>query len=584
MTENQNLPGLLGTPPPPLPTRPIKLPIATETTLANGLVVVVVEDHRLPLVSYRLALRIGDAHDPRELPGLMDMLTGLITEGTEKRTSREIADEVARLGATLQAGASSDYTTVAASSLATFSDEILELMADVALRPVFPQNEVELAKQNTKESLKQQRAQPSFLASEMVARVMFGDHPYSVTAPTPESIDATTREHLVEFHKSTFMANNAVFVVAGDVQRETILARIEELFGDWKAGTVVGDDDFPPPPDRTGTSAYVVDRPGSAQANIVISNAGITRTSPDYFPMLVMHTILGANASSRLFMNLREDKGYTYGAYSSLDSRRTAGTFRATAEVRTPVTGDSLKEFFYELNRIRDEPVSEKEISDAKAYLTGVFPIRLETQEGLIDQLVQIKMFELPDNYLDIYRNKIQEVTIEEVQEVARKHVRPDEAAIVIVGDGSQLEEQVKPYAEQIEFYNTAGKRKNVKPAASADSPEAVSALTGDWLLEIDTPFGQSIPATLRVTHSESGFSGKVESEMGDGELVSATFDGESFVGAISFDVAGHKMSAQIAGEISNEQIEGSISLENSPDLSFTGKKTSLADAQQALA
>jgi zinc protease len=569
MTENQNL---ATAPPPPLPTRPIKLPTTYETTLPNGLVVVVVEDKRLPLVSYRLAFRTGDAHDPRELPGLMDMLTGLLTEGTETRNSRELADEVARLGATLQAGASSDYTTVAASSLATFSDEILELMADVALRPVFPQNEVELTKQNTKESLKQQRAQPSFLASEMVARVMFGEHPYSVTAPTPESIDATTRERLIEFHKSTFVPNNAVFVVAGDVQREEILERIESLFGEWAAGPLYGDD-FPSPPPRSSCSAYVVDRPGSAQANIVISNSGIRRTSPDYFPMLVMHTILGANASSRLFMNLREEKGYTYGAYSSLDARRTAGTFRASAEVRTPVTGDSLKEFFYELNRIRNEPVSEKEIADAKSYLTGVFPIRLETQEGLIDQLVQIKMFELSDNYLEIYRNKIQEVTIEQVQAVAKKYVKPGEAAIVIVGDGSQLKEQIKPYAEDIEFYNTAGKRKNIEKAAAAVSGDIAAALVGDWSLQIDTPFGQNIPAKLTISHDESGFSGKVESEMGDGELVSATFDGESFVGAISFDVAGHKMEAQIAGEVAKEQMEGTLSLENAPELSFTGTK-----------
>src|SRR6267142_3073936 len=231
MTENQNF---LKTPPEPLPTRPIKLPTAYETTLANGLRVVVVEDSRLPLISYRLALRTGDAHNPSEFPGLMDMLTGLLTEGTESRTSREIADEVARLGATLQAGASSDYTTVAASSLATFSDEILELMADVALRPVFPSNEVELAKQNTKESLKQQRAQPSFLASEMVARVMFGQHPYHVTSPTPEAIDATTRERLVEFHRSMFVPNNAVPFVAGDVERETILRQVEGLFGNWQ--------------------------------------------------------------------------------------------------------------------------------------------------------------------------------------------------------------------------------------------------------------------------------------------------------------------------------------------------------------
>src|SRR5204863_2939840 len=212
---------------------------------------------------------------------------------------------------------------------------------------------------------------------------------------------------------------------------------------DW-ASRDLPDLKFPPPPNREARVAYLIDRPGSAQSNIVIANRGITRTSPDYFPMLVMHTVLGANASSRLFMNLREEKGYTYGAYSSLDARRTAGTFRATAEVRTPVVGDSLKEFFYELNRICNEPVSEKEIADAKSYLTGVFPIRLETQEGLVDQLVQIKMFDLPENYLEIYRNRIQGITISQVQEVARKYVRPAEAAIVIVGDGAQLADQVK--------------------------------------------------------------------------------------------------------------------------------------------
>src|ERR1700730_1191813 len=515
MTENQNL---LTTSPEPLPTRPIKLPTAYETTLANGLGVVIVEDQRLPLISYRLAFRTGDAHSPRELPGLMDMLTGLLPEGSEAGTSREIADEVARLGATLQAGASSDYTTVAASSLATFSDEILELMADVALRPVFPPNEVELAKQNTKESLKQQRAQPSFLASEMVARVMFGEHPYSVTAPTPKSIDATTRERLVEYHQSKFVANNAVFVVVGDVQRDSILQRIETLFADWQPGTLSGDE-FPAPPQRSACFAYVVDRPGSAQANIVIANPGITRTSPDYFPMLVMHTILGANASSRLFMNLREEKGYTYGAYSSLDARRTAGTFRASAKVRPPVTSDSLREFFHELERIRTEPVAEKEITDAKSYLTGVFPIRLETQEGLIDQLVQIRMLGLPDDYLHTYRDQVQAVTIDQIQNVARKYVRPEEAAIVIVGDGAQVIEQLKPYAEAIEIYNTAGKRKEiplVNYSSASGSKTGAVGLAGTWALEIQTPFGQNIPATLRLEQETNGFRGKVESEMGE--------------------------------------------------------------------
>jgi zinc protease len=564
-------PDFLKQQPAPLPARPIKLPTAFETILPNGLAVIVVEDSRLPLISYRLAFRTGDAHDPPQLPGLMDMLTGLLTEGTESRTSREIADEVARLGATLQAGANSDYTTVAASSLTTFGEQVLELLADVALRPVFPPGEVELTKQNTKESLKQQRAQPSFLAGETVARVMFGDHPYHVTAPTPESVDATTRERLVEFHRSMFVPNNAVLFVAGDVQQNSVLQQVENLFGGWQPGNVVGDD-FPAPPARTSRVAYIVDRPGSAQANIVISNAGITRTNDDYFPLLLMHTVLGANASSRLFMNLREEKGYTYGAYSSLDARRTAGTFRATAEVRTPVTGDSLREFFYELNRIRNEPVSDKEIADAKSYLTGVFPLRLETQEGLVDQLLQIKMFGLPQDYLETYRGQIQEVTTEQVQEVARKYVRPDEAAIIIVGDGAQLLEQVRPYAQEIEFYNTAGKRKD-PPKPASYSSEAAAALAGSWSLLIETPLGQSIPATLILSNIGKGFSGKVTSEMGNGELLSVTFDGESFAGTISFDIAGQAMDAQIAGDLRAQEMEGSITLENAPALPFTGIK-----------
>ena len=565
-----NIQETLKQPPPPLPPRPIKLPTTSETTLPNGLLVVVVQDRRLPLVSYRLALRSGDAHDPVELPGLADMLTGLLTEGTESRTSREIADEVARLGATLQAGANSDYTTVAASSLTTFSDEILELLADVALRPVFPENEVELTKQNTKESLKQQRAQPSFLATEMVAKVMFGSHPYSVTSPTPEAIDATTREELIEFHRSKFIPNNAVLLVAGDVDHEALIKRIESLFGNWKPGEVPGDV-FPIPPQRTSRAAYVIDRPGSAQANIVIANSGITRTSPDYFPLLVMHTVLGANASSRLFMNLREEKGYTYGAYSSLDARRTAGTFRATAEVRTPVTGDSLKEFFYELGRIRSEPVSEKELADAKSYLTGVFPIRLETQEGLIDQLLQIRMFGLPDNYLDTYRSNIQSVTREQIQEVANKYVRPDEAAIVVVGDAAQLTEQIKPYADDIEFYNTAGKKKK-KDKGPAE--KSIALYAGNWSLQIDTPLGQSIPATLTLSPGANGMSGKVESEMGSGELTSATVDGDSLSAIVSLDVAGHAIEANINAELTGNQIEGTINLQDAPALTFTGTRT----------
>ena len=551
--------------PAPLQPHPITIPTPRETVLSNGLTVVVVEDNRLPLVSYRLAFRVGGAFDPPELPGLTDLLAGLLPEGTESRTSREIAEEVARMGASISAGANSDYTIVAASALSQFNDRILELMADVVLHPSFPENEVELAKQNTKESLRQQRAQPSFLASEMVSRVMFGDHPYSVVAPTPESIDRSSRDEFVRFHKSKFVPNSAVFIVVGDVRYDDILRRLESLFSTWERGEELVTN-FPAPPVRTKRTAYLVDRHGSAQSNIIIANTGIIRTDPEYFPLLLMHTVLGANASSRLFMNLREEKGYTYGAYTNLDARRTAGTFRATAEVRTPVTGDSLKEFFYELNRIRNERVSEKEITDAKAYLTGVFPIRLETQEGLTDQLVQIKMLRLPDDYLQFYRDRVNAVTVEEIQSVAQKYVKPDEAALIVVGDGSAVLDQMRPYCEDIEIYNTSGKRKPVDGSVPTDP-------AGSWSIELETPLGQNIPATLTISREGENFTGRFSSQLGVAELGAIEINDNSFRASTSVEMDGNSVPVQISGSFEGDHAEGLLTLQDSPAILFTGSK-----------
>ncbi len=445
--------------PPPLAPRALNIPDARQTRLANGLELMMIEDKRLPLISFRLSFRSGDANDPSQLPGLTDMLSHLVSEGTETRTSRQIAEEIERLGATLSIGSASDFTTIAASSLSIYAAEILDLIADVTMRSTFPQNEVDLAQENTKQLLIQQRAQPGFLASERMAKVIFGDHPYASISPTEEMLDALTRDDLLSFRRAMFIPNNSVLTVIGDFDSESLAAQIENLFAPWPQGAIP-QVNSPALPKRTERIIYLVDRPGSAQSNIVIVNEAITRTSGDYFPLLLMHTILGANASSRLFMNLREHKGYTYGAYSNLDARKLAGTFRATAEVRTAVTGASLHEFFYELNRIRDEAVTAEEITNAKSYLSGVFPIRIETQDGLIDQLVNIKMFDLPDDYLRTYRDRVNAVTTEEIQVVAEKYVTPDKAAIVIVGDAAEISDQIKPYSEKIEIYDTDGVRK----------------------------------------------------------------------------------------------------------------------------
>src|SRR5262249_40604372 len=231
----------------PLKSRALKIPAAVETVLANGLRVAIVHDARLPMVSFRLAFNGGDSNDPGELSGLSDMMAHLLTQGAAKRTNLPSAEEVERLGATLSVSSTSDFATIGASSLAVYVDEILELIADVTLQPSFPQNEIDLARENTKQMLIQQRAQPNFLASERVAQVMFGQHPYARISPTPESLDAMTRDKFMDFHRKSFAADNAVMVIVGDVDPDETAAKTERLFGKWTGGSMA-QPSFPAPP------------------------------------------------------------------------------------------------------------------------------------------------------------------------------------------------------------------------------------------------------------------------------------------------------------------------------------------------
>lgn len=577
-------------PPPPLAPKPLNIPKPYETTLPNGLQVVIVEDPRLPLVSYRLAIRAGDSSDPADTPGLMDMVTGLLSEGTARRTSKQIADEVARYGATLTAGSNPDYTTVAASTLAMYRNEILDLLADIALNPTFPDSEVKLAQQNALQGLKQQRSQAGFLANERMAQVLFGQHPYSVISATPASINAMSHDKLLAFHRAMFIPNNAVLVVVGDVRRDDVMKRITELFGNWAKGQMA-ERQFPSPPVRNERALYIVDRPNSAQSNIIIGNTAINRTSSDYFPMLVMNVVLGANASSRLFMNLREQKGYTYGAYSQLDAMRLAGAFRETAEVRTPVTGASLKEFFYELDRIRNEVVSEKEIRDAKSFLTGVFPIQIETQEGLSNRLVQIKMYGLPADYLQTYRDRINSVTATDIQRVARQYIQPDKVAIVIVGDAAAIMEQVKPYAQAVEVYDINGNRKTMPEStavnsttttgtSSTNSTGTASAgaanLIGRWAIEITAPSGSTMPAVLTVNQENGKLTGKVSGQFGDADLDNVTVNGNNFDSTLRLNLSGQTVNGRVSGSTASDTMEGTINIDitNVPPLPFKGSRS----------
>jgi len=442
----------------PEPLAPIafSVPGAFETKLDNGLRIVIVQDDRFPLVSYRLAFNWGDVNDPADEIGSTSAMASMLNEGTENYSSLQLADEIERLGAHISVHASDDFTVLSASTLSLYSSEILRLAGEIALRPTFPETELDLYRRNTVEHLRFQRSQPGFLANEQAARLVFGEHPYARVSPTAADIEKLTRQELSAAHSRTFRPNNATFIVVGDVDREALLSEINDLFGNWpkadvESGSLSG---FA---DRSGRTLTIVDRPGSAQSNIVLANLAIERKNPDYFPILVMNQVLGAGASSRVFMNLREEKGYTYGAYTRIDAKKLGGDFEATAEVRTAVTGDSLKEFFYELNRIRDEAVPAEELKDAQNFLTGVFPLRAETQEGLTNLIVNQLLYDLPKDYLETYRRNIEAVTVEEVQRVAKEYVRPDEMAIVIVGDAKEIISQVESYSDSIELFDTEG-------------------------------------------------------------------------------------------------------------------------------
>lgn len=576
--------------------KPSAIPTPYETTLPNGLQVLIVEDHRQAVVNYRLAFRIGDAFDPSATPGLAAVMADMLTQGTESRTAQQLSDEQARTSAALAAGSNADYTTLAASAPAKAAEQALELLADIALRPSFPARELDRIKQNRKQFLVHQRSQPSFLTNERLAQAIFAQHPYSRISTTVEALDAITRERLVAFHRAMFIPNQAVLIVVGDVQRDALMKRINDLFGKWAQGTLA-DQQFTSAPARAERAIYVVDRPGAAQSSIVIANPGVARPSDDYFPMLVLQTVLGAPAGGRLRANLREAKGYTEAASSSLEARRYAGWFGSMAEVRSAVTGASLKEFFYELERIRTDPVSDKELSTAKALLTNIFSQQVLMAGGLMDQLVQLKMYGLPANYLQTYNDRINAVTAQDIQRVAQQYVLPDKSAVVIVGDAATILEQLKPYAQTVELYDASGRRKELSTVTAAattttSTPATTTTTTstpatggggsaamlpGVWALQIQSPNGQTIPATLTITQDGGNLKGKVQTQMGDGSLSDVTLNGNNFDARLSFGAPGQAIDGKVTGNTeSNERMSGTITLEvpNLPPLPFTGTRS----------
>src|SRR5690606_8006910 len=338
-------------------TLDVELPKPQEAVLENGMQIALIEDHELPTFSLQLIVRGGGLADPPERRGLAAALAELLREGTAQRSSREIAEQLATLGSVMEAAASpaSTHTSVAISGLIEHLDETLELAADVVRRPAFPQSEVDKYKARYLSQLQHRRSLPSFIAQEQFMRAVYGRHPAGLVLPSEEVIASLTSKELVEHHARSWRPNNIVVLAYGDLTLKLLTAKVEHAFGDWSQHEVAPAPRLDSPAPRKART-LLVHRPGSVQTSLWLGALGVERNSADYFAVLVMNHILGGGPASRLFLNLREDKGYTYGVYSAFTSSTFPGVVLATTDVRTQATEGALHELMAELRRIAEEP------------------------------------------------------------------------------------------------------------------------------------------------------------------------------------------------------------------------------------
>ncbi len=437
----------------------VKLPRAKEAMLKNGLRVIVLEGYgQLPTFTMQMVILSGGLSDPPDTRGLANFTAAMLREGTSTRTSREIAGQMDSLGATLTSNSdlSSLTTVVMTSGLVKNFDQALDIFADVIRRPRFPADELEKYKARTIAQLQLQRASPNLLSWERFNQVIYGEHPAGLVSPPLDSLNRTISPDFARFHSAHYLPNNAMLAVLGAVTLDEILPKIEGAFGDWPPGPVP-QTMIPPAPVTPATKICLIERPGSVQTGIILGNLGVTRTDADYFALVVMDKILGGGPAARLYLNLRQAHGYTYGAYSQFSSSKFRGVWYAGADVRTEVTDGALKELMSELKRIRDERVSAKELDEAKRALTGSFALSLEQPQTLLRNIIDQKLYHLPADYWDTYPRKVASISAADVQRAAQKYVDLSHLQIVAIGDASKIRDVLRKYGE-VEAYDPEGK------------------------------------------------------------------------------------------------------------------------------
>jgi predicted Zn-dependent peptidase len=437
-TLDRSKPPVLGPPP------KVALPPIVTRELPNGLKLMIVEQHELPLADFVLVIRGGGTLDPATKGGVANLTSSMLTEGTASRNSLQIADQIAYLGIGLSAGSNWDASTVSLHTPTSQLDSALALFSDVVLHPSFPSEDFERVRKNRLTNLVQLKDRPTAIADQAYASILYGsEHPYGHNLiGTEASVKGMTTADLQSFYKSKFIPNNSTLIIVGDVNASEIENKIKALFGGWQRGAQT-QFTFGNTPKANATTVYLIDKPGAAQSSFRIGSIGVPRSTKDYFALNVMNTILGGSFTSRLNQNLRETHGYTYGARSRFDMRQSAGPFTASAEIVAAKTDSSLVEFMKELNAIRDI-VPTVELSKAKRYLQLGMPGDFETTQQIANQLVPVVLYGLPLNYYNDYVANIEAVTQADVQRVAKQYIDPASLAIVIVGDRKNIEAGLK--------------------------------------------------------------------------------------------------------------------------------------------
>ncbi|MES2178710.1 MAG: pitrilysin family protein [Gemmatimonadota bacterium] len=440
----------------------VKLPRAKEADLANGIHLIVLEDHRTPQVSFQLIIPgAGGYFDAPNANGVASITALMMREGTPTRSTTQIAEQIETMAAGfgVNAAMSGLDAQVSGSALTEKLGPVFDLAADVLLNPTFPESELAKYKQRTAAQLAQQRASPGFLAQELYSKVMMGDHPGSRISMTPDDVKSVTRDQLVAFYKSHYVPDHAAIAFSGDISLEQARQLVDSRLGGWKkAGTpVVAAKD---PPMSGPAKVYLVDRPNSVQTSFVVGAPGVDRLHKDYDVLQMMNQVIGGGPTGRLFTHLREEKGYTYGAYSNLNAGRFRGTWTASTDVRSEVTEPALTDLMDEIRQMREITVSPKELQDKKRSMVANFALSLESPQQVLGYYVTRWIYKLSEDYWDKYPARIMAVTSAQVQNAAKVYLAPDKVQIVSVGDGKKIEATMKKFGP-LEIYDTEGRKRD---------------------------------------------------------------------------------------------------------------------------